>query len=257
LSIVGGSATPSTANSSGVARNIAEVAPMTATSFLWLTTPVRASITATTSDDPRTTLHSYNLSTNTVTEIGVVPENPVTSVFGTTRQNTPPRQMVTDSAGTAAYAITLSGLSVVPLAATSQSTQPTIGSIANATNASAAILPGSFITITGQNLAATAVATTVPPPTVLGGSCVTFGNVSVPLLSASPGQIQAQVPDTLTPGTQLVEVRSLARAQDSAPVTLTVRTSAVTTAPGGNPLRQPGRRTGTVSGNALEIEKRK
>jgi hypothetical protein len=230
---------------------------MTSSNFLWLTTPVRSSITATTIDDPRTTLQSYNLSTNTVTLVGVAPENPVTSVFGTARQNTPPRMMVTDSAGTTAYAITLSGLSVIPLAATNQSTQPVINGIANATSATTAIQPGSFITITGQNLASAAVATTVPPPTVLGGSCVTFGNVSVPLLSAAPGQIQAQVPDTLRSGTQLVEVRSLAMAQDSAPMTVTVRASTSTGASGGNPAAQKGRRAGTVSSGAQEVERNK
>ena len=70
--------------------------------------------------------------------------------------------------------------------------------------------PGSFITITGQNLADAATADTIPPPTVLGGSCVTFGDIAVPLLVSSKGQIQAQVPDTLPAGTHVVEVRSLA-----------------------------------------------
>ena len=43
-----------------------------------------------------------------------------------------------------------------------------------------------------------------------------------PLLSTSSGQIQAQVPVTMLPGAQVVEVRSLATAQDSAPVVITV-----------------------------------
>ena len=37
------------------------------------------------------------------------------------------------------------------------------------------------------------------------------------------GQIQAQVPRDLMPGTQVVAVRSLATAQDSAPVLVTVK----------------------------------
>jgi uncharacterized protein (TIGR03437 family) len=45
----------------------------------------------------------------------------------------------------------------------------------------------------------------------------------VPLLQTSGGQIQAQVPTTLSAGTQVVEVRSLATAQASDPVTITVR----------------------------------
>ena len=79
----------------------------------------------------------------------------------------------------------------------------------------------------GKNLAGAATADTIPPPTVLGGSCVTFGDIAVPLLVTSNGQIQAQVPDTLPAGTHVVEVRSLATAQDSDPVTVTVK-------PGGN-----------------------
>ena len=58
---------------------------------------------------------------------------------------------------------------------------------------------------------------------MLGGSCVTFGDIAVPLLVSSSGQIQAQVPDTLPAGTHVVEVRSLATAQASDPVVVTVR----------------------------------
>ena len=151
----------------------------------------------------------------------------MTSVFGTTRSNTNPRWMVVDSAGTTAYALTLSGLSVISLAPATAGTRPTIASAAlgilNASDGSAAISPGSFITITGSNLASSAVASTIPPPTVLGGSCVTFGDIAVPLLQTSSGQIQAQVPATLSAGTQVVEVRSLATAQDSDPVVITVK----------------------------------
>ena len=164
--------------------------------------------------------------------------------------------MVVDSAGTTAYAITLSGLSVIPLAATGANTQPAIaatGGVVNATSASQAIQPGSFITITGQNLATTAAATTVPPPTVLGGSCVTLGSVALPLLSTSPTQIQAQVPDNLFPGTQMVEVRSLAMAQDSSPVAITVHAAPVGSLPpasGGSPTR---RFSGSASRGATEM----
>jgi uncharacterized protein (TIGR03437 family) len=137
--------------------------------------------------------------------------------------------MVVDSAGTTAYMITLSGLSVVSLAPIGSDTRPSItpGSrgIVNSSDGTPNIRPGSFITISGTNLASTATADTIPAPTVLGGSCVTFGDIAVPLLLSSKGQIQAQVPDTLPPGTHVVEVRSLATAQDSDPVVVTVRPS--------------------------------
>ena len=207
-------------------RNVAAVAPLNDHAFLWLTTPVRQNITTATRDDSRTTLQTIDLNSGSVSLVGPVPENPVVSVFGTTRFNTNPRMMVVDSAGATAYAITISGLSVISLAQAGANTQPVIAgasSVVNASGASAAITPGSFITIGGKNLASSAVASTLPPPTVLGGSCVTFGDIALPLLSTSSGQIQAQVPATMLPGTQVVEVRSLATAQDSAPVVITVK----------------------------------
>jgi len=242
LTVVGGSAQPgstttvptpfpggppiTTVVSTGQ-RNVAAATALSSTTFLRLTTPVRQSITTTTRDDPRTTLEMVDLTTGAETLAGVVPENPPVNVFGTTRFNTNPRQMVVDSAGTTAYAITLSGLSVISLTASGPNTRPVIapgaGGIVNATDGTSNIKPGSFITISGQNLASAATADIIPPPTVLGGSCVTFGDVAVPLLMTSSGQIQAQVPTTLPAGTQVVEVRSLATAQDSTPVTVTVK----------------------------------
>jgi len=230
LTLIGGSSQPgsttSTAGTTGL-RNVAAVTPLDGSNFLRLTTPVRASITAVTRDDARTTLELVNVGTGAVTLAGVAPENPVVNVFGTTRFNTNPRQMVVDSAGTTVYAITLSGLSVVSLATSSVGTRPIINSgskgIVNATDGSTTFKPGSFITINGQNLASLATADMIPPPTVLGGSCVTFGDVAVPLLSTSSGQIQAQVPTNLQAGTQVVAVRSLATAQASDPVAVTVK----------------------------------
>jgi hypothetical protein len=208
------------------ARNVAAVAPLGGTAYLRLTTPVRQSITSTTRDDSRTTLERVDLITGEDTLAAVVPENPSTSVFGTTRANVNPRWMVVNSTGTVAYAITLSGLSVIPLPAAGGDPTPVItgaSGIVNSADATSAIQPGSFITISGSNLAAAAVAQTTPPPTVLGGSCVTFGDVALPLLATSPGQITAQVPDNLPAGTQVVQVRSLATAQDSTPVIITVK----------------------------------
>jgi len=83
-----------------------------------------------------------------------------------------PAEAVT--AGTTAYMITLSGLSVVSLAPLGTDTRPTIATgargIVNSADGTPNFKPGSFITISGANLAATATADTIPPPTVLGGS---------------------------------------------------------------------------------------
>jgi len=208
-------------------RNVASVAAYSDTSYLRLTTSVRQNITTVTRDDPRTTLERVDFVTGEDALVAVAPENPLTSVFGTTRSNVMPRQMVVDSTGSTAYALTLSGLSVMPLSASTPDTRPAIApgarGIVNSADGTQNIRPGSFITISGANLASAAVADSVPPPTVLGGSCVTFGDVSVPLLQTSSGQIQAQVPDTMKTGTQIVEIRSIATAQASDPVTVTIR----------------------------------
>jgi hypothetical protein len=236
LTTVGGSFVPSTVGAITPARNVAAVAPVDSSNFLRLTTPIRTTITQTTTDDPRTTLELVNLANGTDNLIGVVPEQPLVTVLGTARYNAPPRTMVVDKAGTTAYALTISGLSVIALAPTSAATQPVINPTASGilnVDGTANITPGSFIVINGQNLAASAKALTVPPPTVLGGSCVTFGDIASPLLLTSSGQIQAQVPPTVLPGTQIVEVRSLATAQDSLPVAITVKAA-------GSSVRPPG-----------------
>jgi hypothetical protein len=234
LLVKSGAASPATAGQ----RNVAAVAPLGTAGFVRLTTPVRANITSTTRDDARTTLEMVDTVTGTETLVGAVAENPVVSVFGTTRFNTAPRQMVVNAAGTTAYAITLSGLSVIPLTAASNDTRPVIDSaqgVVNAIDPAAPIKPGSFITVSGRNLAGAATAESIPPPTVLGGSCVTFGNVAVPLLVTSGGQMQAQVPENLGTGTQIVEVRSLATGQASDPVTVVVQPTGATA--GGPPVR--------------------
>jgi hypothetical protein len=149
-------------------------------SFLRLTTPVRQNITTATRDDPRTTLELVNIQTGEETLSGVVPENPVTNVFGTTRANVPTRQLAADAKGNA-YAITLSGLSVISTTPAGTSTRPTITpgarGIVNSSDGTPNLKPGSFVTITGTNLAAPTAANVIPPPIVLGGSCVTFRDV--------------------------------------------------------------------------------
>ena len=154
-----------------------------------------------------------------------MPENPAYSVFNNTRTPMPARQMVVDGNGTV-YAITMSGLSVVPTSAAGGSTVPALAatkSVINANSGTAAFAPGSFIAINGTNLASTATATTLPPPTVLGGSCVLVDGVAIPLLSTSPTQIQAQIPASIRSGSNVFQVRSLDNAQRSAPVVVTVQ----------------------------------
>ncbi len=240
LTVIGGAASPGQATmtppagpgqppATGVTstglRNVAAVAPVGQSSFLRMTTAVRNSLTATTSDDVHTTLEAVNTKTGATSSAALMPENPILSEFGTTRTAMPPRQMVVDSSGTV-YALTLSGLSVVPLTSGSSASVPKIstsGGIVNSADGTSNFKPGAFININGANLASTATADTLPPPTVLGGSCVLFDNVALPLLQTTPGQISAQIPATVRPGLNVVQVRSLATAQQSARVVATIQ----------------------------------
>jgi DNA-binding beta-propeller fold protein YncE len=205
-------------------RNIASVAAIDSNRFVRMTTPQRTAINVATRDDSRTLLELWDLSGAGSTLVGAVAENPYTEVFGTARVNLPPRQMAVDSNGTV-YAITLSGLSVIPTTLASASTQPQLASsqaIVNANTGSTTVKPGDFITINGSNLASQATANQLPVPTILGGSCVLFNNVAIPLLQTSSGQIAAQIPATASAGMNVVQVKSLAMGQSSNAMTVTL-----------------------------------
>src|SRR5260221_407967 len=206
-------------------RNVASVLALNDRQFVRVTTPVRQNINTATRDDARPTLELVDIDTGGETLVGPLAENPVVTVFGTQRWNIPPRHLVADSAGTI-YAITLSGLTVLPATPASDATKPTIAAtrgVVNSSDGSANIRPGSFITISGANLAEAAAADSVPAPTVLGGSCVTFNDFALPLLQTSRGQILAQVPENVSTGSNVVQVRSLGMAQASDPVMVTVQ----------------------------------
>lgn len=207
-------------------RNVASAYALDENRFVRLTTPVRQNTTTQTRDDVRPTFELVDIRSGSESIVGIAPENPTQSVFGPQRVNVPARQMAIDSNGTA-YVITLSGLSVVHLSTNGTLPRPWLssgaGSIANSNDGSADYRPGSFITITGENLAAAAQADTIPLPTILGGTCVTFNDVAIPLLETSPGRISAALPPELRTGQNVVQVRSLASAQSSEPVVVSVQ----------------------------------
>ena len=240
LSVIGGSATPGSVSiifptapgqlpttnvSTNGTRNIAAGAPIDQRYFVRMSTPVRTSLTSTTSDDIHTILEAVDTQTGSTGTAARIPENPVISEFGTARTAMPARQMVVDSQGTV-YALTVSGLSVIRLTPATSATQPQIaasGGIINSADGTGNFQPGSFITINGASLASNATASTLPPPTVLGGSCVLVDNLAIPLLQTSPGQISAQLPASLRPGTSVLQVRSLNMAQQSTRVVVTIQ----------------------------------
>src|SRR6202011_4330118 len=96
----------------------------------------------------------------------------------------------------------------------------------NGASFTAPVAPGSLISIFGVHLAAsTQVATMVPLPPVLGGTSVQINGASIPLLLVSAGQINAQLPYEVRPGTATLAVTSGSAA--SASVTFGVVPAAV------------------------------
>jgi uncharacterized protein (TIGR03437 family) len=146
-------------------------------------------------------------------------EGPITQVTATTRATIAGRTMAVDSTGSFAYVITTSGLSIINLSAVPASARPlpNKNGTVNLGSYQTAIAPNGLISIFGQDLAASAVASSTPLPLILGGTCVTLNNIALPLFMASPGQINAQVPPGTAAGNFPLVVRSIANQAESAP----------------------------------------
>lgn len=102
------------------------------------------------------------------------------------------------------YTGTLDSLVVYGLLATDPAN---IGAVVNAASYTPSIAAGSLIAIFGSNLArAAAGARQIPLPVSLADTVVTINGTRAPLLYASPGQINAQVPDETPAGTATLTV---------------------------------------------------
>lgn len=205
-------------------RNVPAVAPVDATIYARFSTPQQSGANAQPAGNPSPLVELVNVNTEVVRGSTQVSEGPPVLVFGNQRANIPARLMGVDNGATTAYLVTASGLSVAGLTLGRPATSITVNrsAVVNGATYGTAIAPGSLISIFGQNMADSASAGSLPLPTVLGGSCVTFNDVSVPLTMTSPGQINAQAPPNLKPGSYTVTVRSIENglASNATPVTL-------------------------------------
>jgi YVTN family beta-propeller protein len=228
LSVIGGSESPSSTTTLPAAskRNVAALTALDSNRFLRLTTPVKSQVSSTTTSDTRAVLELVDLRDNSINLVGPMADSPLYSLFGTsTRTNVPPRQIAVDAAGNA-YLLGLTGMTVVPVS-TGGAGKPVVASgtnnIINAADGTRNFSSGSFVAISGTNLATAAVSDELPAPTVLGGSCVTFSDISLPLIETASGRIIAQVPETLSAGQYVMRVRSLAYGAQSDAVVVTVQ----------------------------------
>jgi uncharacterized protein (TIGR03437 family) len=145
--------------------------------------------------------------------------------FGiTTRGFVGGRTMAIDAAGANAYAITASGLSIIPLAGPTQAQMPvpSKGGAVNLASYTAGVAPNGLLSIFGQNFGTLATPASTPLPLIMGGTCVTLNNVALPLLLTSPLQINAQIPPGTAAGTYPLVVRSIASLAASASENVTV-----------------------------------
>jgi uncharacterized protein (TIGR03437 family) len=134
------------------------------------------------------------------------------------------RTMMIDAAGANAYAITASGLSIIPLAGPTQSQMPvpSKGGAVNLASYTPGVAPNGLLSIFGQNFGTQATPPSTPLPLIMGGTCVTLNNVALPLLLTSPQQINAQIPPGTAAGTYPLVVRSIANQAASSPENVTV-----------------------------------
>jgi uncharacterized protein (TIGR03437 family) len=190
-------------------RPVSAVAAAGGTLFARFIQPVVASANVLVSEPPA--LELVDVNTGQTTRTASVLEGPLSTQVGTQRVNVGGRALAVDPSGTTAYALTTSGLSVIPLDAPAAADRPQVNrdGVVNIASFVPGLAPGSLASIFGRNLAEAATVDSTPLPTVLGGVCVTLGARPLPLLMTSPQQINAQIPPELAAGRFQMVVRSI------------------------------------------------
>jgi uncharacterized protein (TIGR03437 family) len=210
-----------TVNGTTGAGSVSAVAAANATSYAYFTPVAATSTTA-------PTISLADSRTGSATAQYSALEGPLTQTTtigpGGGRTLVSGRTMAVDASGASAYAITVSGLSVVPLTAIPAAQKPTIsrGGAVNLASYQAAVAVNGLLSIFGTNLGSSAQASTTPLPTTLGGTCVTLNSAPVPLFLMSSGQINAQIPPNLAAGTYPLVIHSITNHVASTSQNLTV-----------------------------------
>ena len=217
LSPVNGTASTST-------RPISAVYPISATQFARFTQPVRANANTLPADAGQ--VEVVDATTGAARSAIPTLEGPLTqAVTGGRATAIDPRLMAIDSAGTTAYLLTTSGLSIIPLdSAPPASARPTVNArgTVNLGNYQTTIAQNSLVAIFGSNLASTSQAGSTPLPVMMGGVCVTLNNNPLPLFATTAGQINAQIPPELAVGNYSLVVHSADKKAASTQQTITV-----------------------------------
>ncbi|MEZ5352327.1 MAG: hypothetical protein R2762_06785 [Bryobacteraceae bacterium] len=203
-----------TGNTAGGATNdrpVASVAAIGLTSFARFTPSFINNANQLLTERTPPTIEIVNATTFRPTTIASAVERTVSNPTGNQRANVDGRTMVVDTVDNMAYALTASGLSMVPLAAPSPATRPSInpGGLVDIANYQPRVAPGGLFSIFGANLAESESASSTPLPKRMGGVCVTVENEPIPLVMTSPGQINALIPIRYPAGRFQVVVRNI------------------------------------------------
>ncbi|MBZ5596071.1 MAG: hypothetical protein LAP39_27830 [Acidobacteriia bacterium] len=91
--------------------------------------------------------------------------------------------------------LTVSGFTAMAWNYDASVAPPNLQTVVSAADGSKGVAPGGLVTVWGSQLSPVNIATSeIPVPTALGESCLTVNGVPVPMLFASPNQINAQLP---------------------------------------------------------------
>jgi len=203
--------TGTTGNATGTSRPISAVAAVSSSTYAIFTQPIRSSSSTTATDGG--IIQTVNAVTGQAVGSVNALENAPSAVTGNNRVVTNGRTMVIDSVGNTAYAITASGLSVIPMTIPSPAQRPSISTskgVLSVASGRSAVAANEIAAVYGTNLATDANIPNGQLPTILGGTCVTLNNAAVPLMMTSSGQINFQIPPGLAAGKYPLVVRSVA-----------------------------------------------
>ena len=205
-------------------RPVAALAQINATSFLRFTQPIRTAATQLATDaglfeviDANTALPGR--------ASALALEGPLSQATTTGRATAiSGRTVAVDSSGSTVYALSTSGLSIIPLDSPTPANLPRVNArgAVNLTSGLAAVAQNSLLSIYGANLGSTAQATNTPLPSLMGGTCVTLNNTPLPLFFTSSGQINAQIPPELATGNYALVVHSVSNKAASPTQTVTI-----------------------------------
>lgn len=192
-------------------RPVSAVSAGTANTFIRFSQPVRANANTVVSEPAA--VETVDGTSGNVLRSSPAPEGPLTTLVGTARVNVNGRMLALDAGGTTAYAVTASGISVIPLEPVNNADRPAINPNGTVSLSSylPAFAPGSLVSIFGRNLGSSGAMSGSFAPAIMGGVCVTLDSEPLPLLMTSSGQINAQIPPATTVGRHTLTIRSIDR----------------------------------------------